>query len=227
MISKKEFAAMQDHSVLESYQDERAIRQRIQEALSYGFAAVYVNPAWVRFAKEIVGDRCHVGTPVGYPIGAATTKIKIMEGIDAIENGADELDVVINISWIKSGYIKQAAEEMKEFVRAMKLKRSDVCVKIIIECCYLTHSEKLTACEIVAESGADYIKTSTGMGAWGCRIGDIRLIKKIVKNRCKIKAAADVKTIEQALAVISEGATRIGENTAIQMMQEWDNQMWF
>jgi len=226
MITKEEFASMQDHAIAEPDATESAIRQRISETLEYGFASVVVNPCWVKFTKEIVGDKCKIGTVIGFPSGTSTTKIKIAEGLDAIENGADDLDIVINVSWLKSGYPDKVSQEIKEFVKAMKNKRSDVVIKVIIECCNLNHDEKVTACEIVAESGADYIKTSTGTGAWGCRIGDIRLMRKVVGNRCKIKAAADIKTIETALAVISEGATRIGENTAVQLMAEWDKQLW-
>jgi len=226
MISKKEFCLMQDHAIVEPYADEKAILNRIQETLDYGFVSVVVNPCYVKFTKDIVGDRCKVGTLVSFPFGASTTAIKIAEGLDAIENGADEIDVVINLHWIKSGHYDKASQELKDFVKAMKNKRKDVVVKVIIECCYLNHDEKVATCEIVAESGADYIKTSTGTGTWGCRIGDIRLMRKIVGDRCKIKAASDVKTIEQALAVISEGATRIGENTAVQMLDEWDKQLW-
>ncbi len=226
MITKKEFAAMQDHSILEPFADEKAIRHRIQETLDYGFASVVVNPAWVAFTKGIVGKRARISTVVGFPFGAATTRIKIDEALEAIDNGANDLDVVSNISWIKSGYFDRVEAELKEFVHAVKAKNRDIGVKVIIECCYLTHDEKVRACEIVASSGADYVKTSTGTGSGGCRIGDIRLMKKVVGNRCGIKAAADVKTIEDALAVISEGATRIGENTAVQIMKDWDKQLW-
>ncbi len=226
MISKKEFASMQDHAIVEPFADEKAIRNRIQESLDNGFASVVVNPAWVKFTREIVGDRIPVSTLISFPFGAATTRMKIAEAMDAIENGATQLDVVMNISWVKSGYFDRAEKEIREFVAAVKGRDKKVGVKVIIECCYLTHDEKVRCCEIVASSGADYVKTSTGTGAWGCRIGDIRLMKKVVGNKCGIKAAADIKTIEDALAVIEAGATRIGENTAVQIMRDWDKQLW-
>jgi len=226
MITKEEFSAMQDHAIVEPYADEKAIRNRIQESLDHKFASVVVNPAWVKFTKDIVGDRIPVSTLISFPFGAATTKMKIAEALDAIDNGATQLDVVMNISWIKSGYFDRAEAEIKEFVRAAKARDRKVGVKVIIECCYLTHDEKVKSCEIVAGSGADFVKTSTGTGSWGCRIGDIRLMKKVVGNRCGIKAAADIKTVEDALAVIAEGATRIGENTAVQILKDWDKQLW-
>ena len=226
MISRKEFAAMQDHSILEPNANENAIKTRIQETIDNGFAAVYVNPAWVEFARRTAGNRAKVGTVIGFPHGASTTEVKIAEALDAIKNGADELDVVANISWFKSGYFDRAEAELKEFVRVLKEKRRDVVIKVIIECCFLTHAEKVKAAEVVAGSGADYIKTSTGTGTWGCRIGDIRLMRRVVGNRCKIKAAADIRNIEDALAVISEGATRIGENSAVELLKDWDAQLW-
>jgi len=227
MITKKEFAAMQDHAIVEPFADEKAIRARIQETLDYGFASIVVNPCWVKFTKEIVGNRNRVSTLIAFPFGAATTKMKIAEALEAIDNGADDLDFVINLSWIKSGYFDRAEAELKEIVKAVKGKRKDVSVKVIIECCYLTHDEKVKSCEVVVNSGADYVKTSTGTGKWGCRIGDVRLMKKVVGDRCKIKAAADIRNIEDALAVIEAGATRIGENSAVEMMRDWDKQLWY
>ena len=104
MITKEEFAGMQDHSIAEPEADEDSIRQRIKETLDYGFASVVVNPCWVKFTKEIVGNKCKIGTLIGFPFGTSTTKIKIAEGLDAIENGADDLDVVMNVGWLRSGY---------------------------------------------------------------------------------------------------------------------------
>ena len=176
MITKKEFAAMQDHAIVEPFADEKAIRARIQETLEYGFASIVVNPCWVKFTKEIVGNRTHVSTLIAFPFGAATTKMKIAEALEAIDNGADDLDFVINLSWIKSGYYDRAEAELKEIVKAVKSRRKDVSVKVIIECCHLTHDEKVKSCEVVVNSGADYVKTSTGTGKWGCRIGAVRLI---------------------------------------------------
>lgn len=226
MISKEEFAAMQDHSILEPYASKEEILVRIQETIDYKLAAVYINPCWVKFAKGTIGDKCNIGTVIGFPHGANKTNMKIMEGLQVIDDGADELDVVINISWVKSGMFENVKHELEQFVKEMKKKRPDIVIKAIIECCYLNHDEKIKVCKIVANSGADYIKTSTGTGTWGCKVSDIRIMRKIVNGKCKIKAADGIKTIEQALAVISEGATRIGDNSGIQLLAEWDKQLW-
>jgi deoxyribose-phosphate aldolase len=227
MITKEEFVRMQDHSILEPDANEAAILVRINEALQYNFAAVYVQPCWVRFAAErVAGSKVAVGTVIGFPFGENRTEIKIQEALLAIEDGATELDTVINISKLKSGYDREVKDELVQLITAIKRKSPEVLVKVIIDNCYLTHDEKIRACNIVAESGADYIKTSTGTGPSGCRIGDIRLMRRIVRDRCKIKAAAHVKTIEDALAVISEGATRIGENSAVALLQDFDKQLW-
>ena len=217
---------MQDHSVLEPNATEDQIRSRCEETLRYGFGATYVNPCYVTFAKSILGDKAKVGTVVGFPHGANTTKVKIIEGLQAIDDGADKLDLVINISKLRSGDLAYVTNELSEFLGAMKKHRDDIIVKVIIETCYLSHDEKVAACEIVAESGADFIKTSTGTGTAGSRIGDIRLMKRIVGDRVKIKAADQIKTIEDALAVIEEGATAIGESSGINTLADFDKELW-
>ena len=226
MISRKEFALMQDHSILEPNATKDGVTQRCRETLEHGLGATYVNPCWVSYAKSLLGNRAKVGTVVGFPFGANTTATKIAEGLECIDNGADKLDVVINISKLKTGETVYVEKELRDFVTAMKKRRSDVTVKVIIECCYLTHDEKVAACRIVGDSGADFIKTSTGTGTGGARIGDIRLMRKLVGDKVKIKAAAQITSIEDALAVIEEGASAIGENTAVKLLEDFDKQLW-
>lgn len=227
MITKEQFAKMQDHSILEPEATRADVRRRCEETLKYGFGATYVNQHYVSYAKELLQGKALVGTVIGFPFGANTTKIKIAEGLDAVDNGADTMDVVINISRLKSGEADYVKDELNAFVKAIKAKKPEIIVKVIIETCFLTHDEKVAACKIVADSGADYIKTSTGTGTAGCRIGDIRLMKKVCGDKVKIKAAANIKSIEDALAVIDEGATAIGENSGIQCLEDFDKQMWF
>ena len=226
MISKKEFAQMQDHSILEPFATQDQIAKMCAETLEYGLGATYVEPCWVAFAKSLLAGKAKVGTVIGFPFGANSTAIKIAEGLECIANGADKLDVVINISKLKSGDDVYVEKELREFSKAMKARRGDIVVKVIIECCYLTHDEKVRACKIVGDSGADYIKTSTGTGSGGCRIGDIRLMRKLVGDKVKIKAAAQITNIEDALAVIEEGASAIGENTALKLLSDFDKQLW-
>ena len=227
MISKEKFASMQDHSILEANVTIDQTREKCEETLKYGFAATYVHPCHVKYAKSILGDKALVGTVVGFPLGNVTTETKLSEAMNAIDNGAGALDCVINISMLLSGNIKYVEDELAAIVKAVKGKNKKVLVKIIIECCYLTQEQKVQACEAVCKAGADYIKTSTGYGTWGCRVGDIRLMRKVCKGRVKIKAAADMKDLNQALAMIDEGAEIIGENSGVKYLQQWDSQMWF
>ncbi len=222
MLTKEQFAKMQDHSILEPYQTKEKIANMVKQTVKYGFNATYVEPCHVKYAKQLSGD-AKVGTVIGFPWGTNTTKTKIYEALQCIDDGADALDVVINYSMLKSGDVDYVRNELKEFVAACRAKDPKVVIKVIIECCYLTRKEKIQACEAVRDSGADYIKTSTGTGIGGCRIGDIRMMKRICGDKCKIKAAAQINSIDDALAYIEAGATLIGENTALQLLDEWDD----
>ena len=163
MLTKKEFASMQDHSCLGNYTSRETVIQFCNEVLEYGFAAVYVNPSDVKLAKSIIGDKAHVGTVIGFPQGVTTTETKIFEGLNAIENGADELDIVNNVSKLKDGNLDYCRDELTRFVKAMKEKDPNVCVKVIIECYYLTHAEKIAIAKIVADAGADFVCADGGL----------------------------------------------------------------
>lgn len=226
MLTREQFAKMQDHSILEPYATLPEIDMMIGQTLEYGFNATYVEPCHVKHCKELTGDKAHVGTVIGFPFGTNTTEIKIAEGLQCIRDGADALDLVINYSMLKSNRDEYVKNEVDTFVKAMKAERADVVIKVIIECCYLSHDEKVRAITIVRDSGADFIKTSTGTGSGGCRIGDIRLMKRICGDKCQIKAAAQIVNIEDALAVIEEGATLIGENTAVKLLADWNKERW-
>jgi deoxyribose-phosphate aldolase len=223
MITKEQFAKMQDHSVLEPFADETAVVNRINEAVAYGCGAVYVNPCYVKFAKErVAGTDVGVGTVIGFPFGANKTEIKIQEGLLAVEDGATELDVVINVSRLKSGDEAYVENELNKFVRAIREVSPSVLVKVIIETCYLTRDEMVRACEIVRDSGADYIKTSTGTGPEGCKYGDIIVMRRVCGDKVKIKAAHVKGSVENALAVIEAGASRIGDAMVIPWLQDFD-----
>ena len=227
MLTKQQFAGVQDHSILEPTATIEQTRRMCEETLKYGFAATYVHPCHVKLAKEILKDKALVGTVIGFPSGSATTETKIFEALNAIDNGADKLDCVINLTMLLSGNIEYVEKELKDLVAAIKAKNPKIIVKVIIECCFLSQDQKVIACEAVCKSGADYIKTSTGCGTGGARVGDIRLMKKVCRGRVKIKAAAEMKDINQALAMIDNGADQIGENFAVRFMEQWDKQMWF
>ena len=190
MLTKKEFASMQDHSCLGNYVSRETVIQFCNEVLEYGFAAVYVNPSDVALAKSIIGDKAHLGTVIGFPQGVTTTETKIFEGLNAIENGADELDIVNNISKLKDGNLDYCRDELTRFVKAMKEKDPNVCVKVIIECYYLTHAEKIAIAQIVADAGADFIKQSTGTTPESSfNLGDVKLLNALVGDRIQVKAA--------------------------------------
>lgn len=227
MVSKKEFCSMMDHSIIGPVVRKEQVIQYCNEAIEYGFPCVYVNQCDVAYAKSIVGDKVNVGTPIGFPQGINTTECKIFEGINAIENGASELDVVINVSRLKDGDKEYILNELKAFVKAMKEKKADVIVKVIIECDLLTREEKIMACNIVANSGADYVKQATGTTAYSFHLGDIKLMNSAVGNRIKIKSAGHIRNLEDALGTIALGATRIGNNMAVQWLKEWDDGRWF
>jgi deoxyribose-phosphate aldolase len=226
VITKKEFAAMQDHSCLGTSVLKDSVRKFCREAIKYGFACVYVNQCDVAFARSIVGDKVGVGCPVGFPYGINTTESKIFEGLNAIDNGASALDIVINVSRLKDGDTEYVSNELQSFIKAVREKKPDVLIKVIIECYCLTHDEKITACNIVADSGADYIKQGTGTTPDSFHLGDIKLMNAVVGKRIKIKSAGCIMNLEDALGTIAFGATRIGNDKAPKWLEEWDKECW-
>jgi len=228
MITKEQFAKAQDHSVLGTFVPKEDVKRFCEETIRYGFASVYVNPCDVAYAKSIVGEKAKVGTVIGFPQGANATAVKIFEGLDAIENGADELDIVINVSRLKDGDADYVKNELSEFNRAMKAKKPDAIVKVIIECYYLTHGEKITAAEIVAGSGVDYIKQSTGTTPNNSfTLGDTKLLKSIVGERVKIKSSGWIITIEDAIGSMEFGASRIGNSLGVEWLGQFDENRWY
>ena len=228
MITKEQFAKAQDHSVLGTFVPKEDVKRFCEETIRYGFASVYVNPCDVAYAKSIVGEKARVGTVIGFPQGANATAVKIFEGLDAIENGADELDIVINVSRLKDGDADYVKNELSEFNRAMKAKKPDAIVKVIIECYYLTHGEKITAAEIVAGSGVDYIKQSTGTTPNNSfTLGDTKLLKSIVGERVKIKSSGWIITIEDAIGSMEFGASRIGNSLGVEWLGQFDENRWY
>jgi len=228
MITKKEFASLQDHSILGTYCPGKDVERFCREVLEHGFASVYVNPCDVTLAKSIVGEKAAVGTVIGFPQGANTTAIKIYEALDAIDNGADELDLVMNVSRLKDGDIEYVRREFSDFVAAVKGKDPKVQVKVIIECHYLTHKEKVTAIDLVASTGCDYVKQATGTTPnWSYTMGDVKLMKTVAAGRCKVKASGWIMNVEDAIGCAELGAERIGNSLAIQWLEEFDENRWY
>jgi deoxyribose-phosphate aldolase len=228
-ITKKEFAALQDHSILGPTVRKDQVVQWCKEAIKYGFYCVYVNPCDAEMAKSLLkGTKVRLGIPVGFPQGIVSTQTKIAEGIDAIDKGADELDVVINVSRLKDKDDDYVRNELNSFVKKMKEKKPDVVVKVILECPLLTREEKIRGANMIADSGADFVKQASGSTPrFSYLIGDIKLLKKAVGNRIKVKSSGAMgEGVDDALATIELGVDRVGNDCAAAWMEDFDNNSW-
>lgn len=209
-----------DHTLLKSDCTEQQIEVLCQEAIANEFASVCVNPAWVNKASELLaGTDVKVCTVIGFPLGSNTTEVKAFETKNAVENGATEIDMVINVSDLKAKKYDKVENDIKQVVANAN---SNV-VKVIVETCLLTDEEKAKVCEIVLNSGADFIKTSTGMSTGGATVEDISLFNSITKGNIGIKASGGVRTKDDALKMIEAGATRIGTSGGVQIVNNEEN----
>lgn len=207
-----------DHTLLKAEARKDQIEQLCKEAAEYKFMSVCVNPTWVAYASELLQDSdVRVCTVVGFPLGATTSEVKAFEAQNAVENGADEVDMVINIGWVKSGKFEKVQQDIEAVVQACP---EDVVVKVIIETCLLTPEEIREVSLIVKKAGADFVKTSTGFSTGGATVEDVALIRETVGPDFDIKASGGVSNKEQTLAMIEAGATRIGASKGIQIVCE-------
>ena len=208
-----ELNRMIDHTILKPEATEAAVQKIIDEAKEYNFFSVCINPCWVAFASEQLADTdVAVCTVIGFPLGANTPEVKAYEAADAIKNGANEVDMVINIGALKSQQYDYVRQDIQGVVDAAKGK---ALVKVIIETALLTDEEKVKACELAKEAGADFVKTSTGFSTGGAKVADIRLMRETVGPDMGVKASGFVHNAEEALAMIEAGATRIGASTGV------------
>lgn len=207
-----------DHTLLGQTAGWEEIRKLCDEALEYHTASVCIPPSYVSRVKEYVGDKIAVCTVIGFPNGYNTTKIKAAETEDAVRNGADEIDMVINLGWVKDREFDSVENEIK----AVKAAAGDKILKVIIETCFLTEEEKIQLCGIVTRAGADYIKTSTGFGGAGATFDDIRLFAEHVGSNVKIKAAGGISTLEDAERFLELGADRLGTSRIIKLVKGAD-----
>ncbi|MCM3130431.1 MULTISPECIES: deoxyribose-phosphate aldolase [unclassified Paenibacillus] len=203
-----------DHTLLKADARKEDIIKLAEEAKTYGFASVCVNPAFVAAAYEVLKDtpEVKVCTVIGFPLGATTSAVKAFETTDAINNGATEVDMVINISALKDGNDEYVREDIAAVVNAAKGK---ALTKVIIETCLLTDEEKVRACELAVQAGADFVKTSTGFSTGGATKEDIALMRKTVGPDVGVKASGGVRSSEDALTMIQAGATRIGTSGGV------------
>lgn len=206
-----------DHTALKPNTNKKSILKLIAEAKTYDFASVCVNPCWVALAhQELKNTDVKVCTVIGFPLGANTTEVKVFETKDAIEKGAQEIDMVINIAMLKDKEYDYVENEIHQIVEAAKDK---AIVKVIIETCLLTDEEKIKACELSQKAGADFVKTSTGFSTGGATVHDIVLMRKTVGAEMGVKASGGVHTHEEALAMVEAGATRIGASAGVKLLK--------
>ncbi|MCR4720458.1 MAG: deoxyribose-phosphate aldolase [Lachnospiraceae bacterium] len=204
-----------DHTLLLQVATREQIKAICDDGIKYSTASVCIPPCYVREAKEYVGDQIKICTVIGFPNGNSTTEVKVFETADAIKNGADEIDMVINIGMLKAGEYSYVLDEIKQ----IKKTCGDRILKVIIETCLLTEEEKIKMCELVTESGADFIKTSTGFSTGGATFEDIGLFAKHVGKDVKIKAAGGISSLEDAEKFLSLGASRLGTSRVVKIVK--------
>lgn len=208
-----------DHTLLISTATSEQVEQWCEEAYRFNFAAVCVYPAYVRLAAELLkGKNPKVCTVIGFPSGATTSSVKLYEALEAVENGATELDVVINLGWLKAGKTEELHQEIGEIC-----EETGQTVKAILETNLLTDAEKKLAAEICMEVGVAFLKTSTGWNG-GATVEDVRLLTEVARERVGIKASGGIRTVSQALDLIVAGATRLGTSRSIDLLRQRDGQ---
>ncbi len=211
----KEILGKCDHTLLGQAATWSDIRAICDDGMKYGTASVCIPASYVKQAKEYVGDGLAICTVIGFPNGYSTTAVKCFEASDAVDNGADEVDMVINIGWAKDGKWAEITAEIAAIKAACKGKL----LKVIIETCLLTDEEKIALCKCVSDSGADYIKTSTGFSTAGATFADVELFAKYVAPHVKIKAAGGISTLDDAEKFIGLGASRLGTSRVVKIVK--------
>lgn len=211
----KDILCKVDHTLLTQTATWKEIKQICDDAVKYQTASVCIPASYVKRAKDYMGDKMAVCTVIGFPNGYSTTAVKVFEAKDAIENGADEIDMVINIGYVKDGLYDLVLDEIK--------KVKEICgkhiLKVIIETCLLTDDEKIKMCDVVTKSGADFIKTSTGFSTDGATFDDVKLFSEHVGKNVKIKAAGGIKSIDDAEKFVSLGASRLGTSRIVKIIK--------
>lgn len=215
-MEKKEMLTHIDHTLLKATSDWAGITKLCDEAMRYHTASVCVPACYVKPLHEKYGDRLNICTVIGFPLGYSTTAVKIFEAQQAVFEGANEVDMVVNLCDVKNGEFDRVTAE----IRAIKQAVGDHVLKVIVETCYLTEAEKIALCRCVTDAGADFIKTSTGFGTGGATLEDIALFKANVGPNVRIKAAGGVRTAEAVEQYLSAGCDRIGTSSAVKELAE-------
>lgn len=206
-MSKSDLAKVIDYSLLKPEATLDDIKRLCEEAKRFGVYSICINPSFITIARDLLkGSDIKISSVMGFPLGMTLSQVKVYEAIEATLKGADELDIVMNIGMARSGNWDYVKAEISDIIYATK----GVIHKIIIEACLLSEAEKIRAAETVIEAGAEFIKTSTGFSRSGATVEDVRLLKSVAGNSCKIKAAGGIKTLQQVIEMIEAGASRIG-----------------
>ena len=213
-MNKEQLFQYVDHTQLKAFATWKDIQRLCEEALEYQTASVCVPPCYIKRIADNYGDKINICTVVGFPLGYSTTDAKVQEVKNAIEDGATEIDMVVNISDVKNGDYDKVEEEIK----ALRVAAGDKILKVIIETCYLTEEEKIAMCKAVTNAKADYIKTSTGFGTGGATLEDVILMKNNIGPEVKIKAAGGIRTKEDMEAFIEAGCSRLGTSSAVDIL---------
>jgi deoxyribose-phosphate aldolase len=218
-ISREELAKIIDSTNVKAIATRSEIETLCKEAVQYGFRCAVVNPVYVKLAAKLLkGSNVKVCSTVGFPFGVSLPEIKALEAVKAVEDGAEELDMVINLSALKSGDYEFVKRDIAAVVDVKRLSK-EITVKVIIETAYLTKDEKIIACKLVKEAGADFVKTSTGFFGGGATVEDVRLMRQTVGKDMGVKAAGGIRTYTDAAAMIEAGANRIGTSTAVAIIK--------
>ncbi len=208
---------MIDHTQVRAYATQNDITELCRVAAKCGFACVSINPVWTSFcARHLAGTGVGINPAIGFPLGANTARIKVEEAREAVKNGATEIDMVINIGALKSGFPSFVEREIAAVVKAIEGRP----LKVILETSYLTTEEKVTACDMAKRAGAAFVKTSTGFGRAGATAEDVALMRQVVGNSMGVKAAGGIRTYADAIAMITAGANRIGTSTGVSILKE-------
>ena len=210
-MDSKDILSRCDHTLLKQDATWEQIKNICDEGKAFNCASVCIPPAYVKRAAEYVGNDLKICTVIGFPNGYSTTEVKVFETEDAVRNGADEIDMVINLGWVKDCRWDDLLEEMK----SVKASCAGRILKVIVETCLLTQEEKIKLCELVTAAGADYIKTSTGFSTGGATVEDVALLKAHVGPSVRVKASGGVRSLEAAQAMIEAGADRIGASALV------------
>ena len=218
-MERKEIFAAVDHTLLSQTATWEEIKTICDDAIRFATASVCIPPSYVRQAKEYVGDRMAVCTVIGFPNGYNTTAVKEFETKDALENGADEIDMVINIGWVKD----KKFDDIEKEIRTLKAACGQKILKVIIETCLLTDDEKVEMCKRVSAAGADFIKTSTGFSKAGATFEDVELFAKNVDKNVRIKAAGGISSFDDAERFMELGASRLGTSRLVRIAKSETN----